>query len=58
MTKAPAAITQVCINNRFAEIQAYLKENKFDNILLDEVAFQLSPKSEKVLGTAKTKDDF
>ncbi|XP_050498219.1 uncharacterized protein LOC126879210 [Diabrotica virgifera virgifera] len=66
VSKARAAVTQDRIEAWFDEIQLFLEEDRYDEILLDptrvfnadEAGFCLCPKSEKVLGPVGYKEDF
>ncbi|XP_074040924.1 uncharacterized protein [Leptinotarsa decemlineata] len=66
VSKARAIVTQDRIESWFDEISSYLREENYECILNDssrifngdEVGFSLCPKSGKVLGPAKNKEDF
>jgi hypothetical protein len=66
VSKAPAAVTQDRIHGWFAEVSDYFKEKNLESVLLDpnhifngdESGFALCPKSGKVLGPARSKEDF
>nr|CAH7749571.1 unnamed protein product [Callosobruchus chinensis] len=66
VSKARAAVSRESIHSWYEEESNYLKQEKFEDILedprrifnADEAGFLLCPKTGKVLGPAKLKEDF